>query len=440
VSARILFVDDEPHVLAGYRRLLRHRFDVETAASGAEALARISASGRYAVVVSDMRMPEMDGVQFLARAQAVAPDSVRIALTGNANVDIAIDAVNEGTIFRFLRKPCPLEVLVRALEAGVAQYELIRAERVLLERTLQGSVHVLTEILSLVSPGAFSRALRVRRLVQHIVSRLRIADGWRFEVAAALSQLGCVTLTEETLASLDAGQRLSPEELQRVMLHPSVTCDLLESIPRLELVARMIARQHERCVASPLLDACRSDEEIVRFGACLLRVTIEFDRLLAHGTTQVAAIARMDASHEFPGPMLDALRELKVAPCPTQLKTVSVSRLEAGMIIDQDLRTQAGLLLVGRGQLVTSAVLARLANFSRCGAIEGTVRVLLPTVSHQRIRPLTSATSTDPGFLPTCGRRASPALSDAAPMEEIDAPKHQNPGQKMATSPDGSHA
>ncbi len=90
--------------------------------------------------MSDMRMPGMDGATVLTRARAVQPDTVRVLLTGQADMEDAVAAVNDGNIFRFLIKPCPRPVLVRALTDAVDQHRMITAERVLLERTLRGSV------------------------------------------------------------------------------------------------------------------------------------------------------------------------------------------------------------------------------------------------------------------------------------------------------------
>jgi DNA-binding NtrC family response regulator len=116
---KILMVDDEGSVLAGYQRLFRNEFQIDTAAGGVAALAAIEVTGPYALVISDMRMPEMDGVELLARIKLVAPEAIRIMLTGNADIQTAVRAVNEGSIFRFLTKPCNKETLGRAFTAGL---------------------------------------------------------------------------------------------------------------------------------------------------------------------------------------------------------------------------------------------------------------------------------------------------------------------------------
>jgi len=106
---KILCVDDEPNVLKAYKRGLRSNFAIDIATSGGEALQFIESRGPYAVIVSDMRMPQMNGIELLNTVKQCAPDTVRIMLTGNADQQTAIDAVNPGEIFRFLNKPCQPE-------------------------------------------------------------------------------------------------------------------------------------------------------------------------------------------------------------------------------------------------------------------------------------------------------------------------------------------
>ena len=119
---RILIVDDDSLILDALKRQLRSRFDLTTATEGKEAIRLVMSQGPYAVVVSDLRMPGMDGVTLLYLIRQAAPDTVRVLLTGKADLEAATLAINEGNIFRLLNKPCPTGMLLRALEAAVEQY------------------------------------------------------------------------------------------------------------------------------------------------------------------------------------------------------------------------------------------------------------------------------------------------------------------------------
>jgi len=120
---KVLFVDDEPAILDGYRRLLRGDYEIDTAGGGNIALEML-AKKAYAVVIADMRMPEMDGALLLSKIALKYPMVMRIMLTGNSDMQTAVRAVNEGAVFRFLTKPCDKELLRDTIEAALVQYRL----------------------------------------------------------------------------------------------------------------------------------------------------------------------------------------------------------------------------------------------------------------------------------------------------------------------------
>jgi YesN/AraC family two-component response regulator len=134
MNDKILFVDDEPSALEGFTRVLHGKFDVRTAISGGEGLVKIQKDGPFAIVISDMRMPGMNGADFLAEVRQIAPQTVRMLLTGHADMHSAIDAVNRGNILHFLTKPCPREVLVAAISSGLDQYHMAMEEKGLIQK------------------------------------------------------------------------------------------------------------------------------------------------------------------------------------------------------------------------------------------------------------------------------------------------------------------
>ena len=379
MANRVLFVDDEPAVLDGYKRLLHREFEVDTAVGGALGLAVMKEKGPFAVVVSDMRMPEMSGAQFLAEVRRTEPDTVRMLLTGYTDLKAAMDAVNEGNIFRFLTKPCEKEVLGRALTTGLIQHRLVMAEKELLENTLLGSIKTLTDVLSASSPEAFGRSMRIARYVRHLVSRFALASPWRFEAAAMLSQLGCVTLEPELVQAAYVGNSLSPADQARFDAHPQVARELLANIPRLEPIAWMISQQLVSDAIHKTTGEPASSAEDIVLGAKILKLAVAFDNMRARGISDEDAISRLRSRHnEFDSELIDALKDVKPDGATMALRKVPTSKLTTGMILQQEIRSRTGILVVATGQEVTHALLLKLSNFSRAGTIDKEIMALIP--------------------------------------------------------------
>jgi len=373
----ILCVDDEANILEGLKRHLHKRFVLETALSGAAGLELLDRQGPFAVVVSDMRMPGMNGAQFLALVRERAPDSVRIILTGQADLEAAIATVNEGNIFRFLIKPCPPESLVQTLEAALDQYRLVTTERTLLEQTLHGSVKVLTDVLALINPAAFGQASRIKRYVCHIATHLALPDMWQYELAALLSPLGCVTLPVETLEKVYAGQPLSAEEQQLFSTHPAVGSNLLRPIPRLETVAAMIARQHDPWDKPRNLRETHQEGPVI-LGAQLLQIALDFDQRLTRGLSYQRAIAEMlQQPHLYESRLVAPLKTLEVVEAETIMRVVGVRDLFPSMVLAEDIRTKTGGLVLAKGHEVTSVLIERLRSYGKRVDIVEPFRVLV---------------------------------------------------------------
>jgi len=380
MADKILFVDDEPAVLDGYKRSLFREFEVDTALGGSEGLTAIETKGPYSIVISDMRMPGMSGSQFLSQVRCKAPDTVRMLLTGYTDVNAAMDAVNEGNIFRFLTKPCEKDRLLQAIAAGLAQYHLITSERELLEKTLMGNIKVLTDVLSAASPEVFGRSMRIARCVDHLTHKFRLSAPWRFEVAATLSQLGCVTLDMELLQHAYGGAKLSPDDQARFDAHPAAAMDLLSKIPRLEHVAWMIGQQLKPEIPAPIMAPIllNSVAKDISFGAAMLKLAVARADLKIKLPSDDAVMMHLHArSDEFGRDLVDALSDMEPEIARKQLRKVQTDRLATGMILDQELRNHQGMLVVARGQEITRALQIKLENFSHAGIIDKDVMALV---------------------------------------------------------------
>ncbi|MDR3553197.1 MAG: response regulator [Syntrophobacteraceae bacterium] len=378
MAARILFVDDDVNVLDGFRRQFRKTLAMDTAPGGKEALEVLEQGGPFSVIVSDLRMPGMDGIQFLSRARETAPESVRILLTGYADLETAIDAINQGNIFRFLTKPCKPEDLLKTISDGVRQYDLITAERELLENTLRGSVKVLSEILQLVNPEAFGRASRIRHYMRAVGKRMRVDNLWQIDTAASLSQIGCVILPQEALRKLYLGQELSGEESQLFSMHPFVASDLLANIPRMESVSEIIAFQQKNFDGSGAPADPRKGEDIP-LGARILRVVLDFDTLLAKDHDKLGSVEQLKARTGLYDPLaVAALAEVIKTEESFTKASLKASELRDGMVLYGDVVLLNGRLLAPRGYKVNRTLRERLRSFAETHGIKEPIAVLVP--------------------------------------------------------------
>jgi signal transduction histidine kinase len=137
MTDKILCVDDDANLLAGIRRNMSRQFQLDVATGGAEALELMARRGPYAVVVTDMRMPHMNGVEFLNTCRERFPDVVRIMMTVASDQETAVQAVNLGHVFKFLNKPCPPEMLATVIENALRQYRLVMTQRQMVQLELQ---------------------------------------------------------------------------------------------------------------------------------------------------------------------------------------------------------------------------------------------------------------------------------------------------------------
>lgn len=380
MNTKILCVDDEPNVLEAFSRSLRKDFQVFVSPGGDQGIAMIENEGPFAVVISDMRMPGMDGIQFLTRVKEIAPETVRVMLTGNADQQTAINAVNEGNIFRFLTKPCPPEDLVNTLKAGIEQYRLVTAEKKLLEETLNKSIEVLVDILAIVNPTAFSRSTRVKKMAREIADSLGVDNAWEIEIAAMLSQIGCVTVPEEILQKIADGTSLSNKETGLYHQHPRIGHDLIARIPRMETVAAIVADQNHRIADESIKMSPPSEIDKATLGARILKVVLDFDKLIMGGSSPQIACERMSERMGLYDPRVFAglLNIVEGTAKPHQTLDVRVSDLKPGMALGGVLISERGSVLLPVGQEITTSLILRLANLVESRIIADRIRVSVP--------------------------------------------------------------
>ncbi len=381
-KASILFVDDQVSLLNAMARHFNEHFDVHIAEGGEEGIRQLHSQGPFSVIVSDMQMPGMNGVEFLQKAREICPDTVRIMLTSNDDQSTAVEAVNRGEVFRFLNKPCQADTLMQTLMQAIKQYELVTAEKELLNGTLKGSMKLLTDVLSMVASKSFGRAMILQEYARILADDMQLEKGWELELAAMFSVVAYVTVPSDTLQRLSKGESLTSSEQTILTQLPESASKLLENIPRMESVRRILYYHQKHFDGKGFPDDGVAGEGLP-IESRLLKIITDIVRLEAAGLSLDDIFVKMRERSGWYDPNLlmgaeasfAEAREKEAASTP---KGVSVVALRPGQRLLSNIETENGLLLYHAGNIVTEAIIERLSNYMAVTGIKEPIEVIDP--------------------------------------------------------------
>jgi response regulator RpfG family c-di-GMP phosphodiesterase len=401
--SRVLLVDDEPNVLSALRRSLRGRgFEVVIANSGEEALAVMQRQPVDAIV-SDMRMPGMSGAELLKASLTLAPDAVRVLLTGYADIGSAVQAVNEGEIFRYLAKPWDDTFLHQVLRDGLARKALERERDALVVLTdqqnealrrlnagLEEQVALRTLALkndftntvrllsSLIEPRAGLTARCPRAVARHV----RLVGPLLDITGDALNDLGFAALLQDVgkLALPDALVRRPLETLQshersRMLRHPLVGESSLMALQSLQGAGAVLRHVNENIDGSGTPGEARGDE--IPLASRLLRVASDFEHWLAGAIESIALTPeqayrrlRQYRGTRYDARVVDAFLQAMDQPVqdPARKRLLSSENLRPGLQLGQDLMSPSGALLLSQGERLDGE---HIAHIRRIEAFSG---------------------------------------------------------------------
>ncbi|MEZ5931705.1 MAG: response regulator [Alphaproteobacteria bacterium] len=383
----ILIIDDERNLLEGIRRKLHKRFELALAESGDEGIAIIRERGPFAVVVCDMNMPRRTGIEVLSEIAEIAPDTVRIMLTGQADLDTAMNAVNHGNIFRFFTKPCPADMLAAGLDAAIEQYRLVTAERDLLNKTLAGSIKVLTDILALIDPDSFGRTERARAWTRKVTNALGLQrHHWKLEMAVMLAPIGLAAVPPEVAKRARSNLALTQVERDMVEASAETAHKLICNIPRMQEVADYVLYQGKNVDGSGFP---RDDKagNAIPIGARIVRILNDLALSAERGTELDDSLAMMGK--------YDRIYDQKLLKLiATAILGDQASKQEHGVeVIDVPLSSvcpgdvlmtpifdlASDDLILAKGTTVSELYIKRLLNLRRVRKLTDRVRVRRPS-------------------------------------------------------------
>ena len=364
MNNKILCVDDEESILRGFQLNLRKDFELHLASDGVEGLEIFEKEGGFALVLSDMRMPRMNGAEMLAEIKKRDHEVSTILLTGHTDFDSAMAAVNDGNVFRMLSKPCPPERLIKVLNDGLEQYDLIRSKRILLDQTLRGAVDALAESLSTAKPLFFGRVQRVRRMANELAMKQDVPNAWRVDVASVFSQLAYLALPENVTEDVYYRRDLSKEVKALLAKVPEDTRNILNKIPGLEEVGEILKSVDVQYRFE------EEKEDGVRLAASILKVALDFDYYEEQGYNRSIIVSTLkERNKDYDPKITQSLSDLIVIAEETStLQEIKIDDIDIGMRLSQELKLDDGFLIAAAGTDVDRQLLKVIRNYNSCYA------------------------------------------------------------------------
>lgn len=375
----VLVVDDNETNVDILVDTLGEIYDVAVAMDGPSALEAVEENPPDLILL-DIMMPGMDGYEVCQRLKANQKTRKIpvIFVTAKVQVTDEIKGFAAGAV-DYITKPISPPVVKARVETHLKLRNSERHLKELLEKTLGGAIGMLTDILSISNPSAFGRASRVKRHVEALAKKVNVNRFWQIRMAAMLSQIGCITVSSETLERIYRGEDVSLEEQASFDRHPHAGYELLCKIPNLQEVAEIVARQQNLEMETGFKG---SDEKrkLIRVGSRILKLVLDYEKMMLTGESSSTAISNLKLNEKEYGAELLAqfLPMVESESSKSPIRQLRAGELTPGMVIHQDVLTKDGKLLIKAGTEVSLTVYETLHNFSRTGVIQETFQVLVP--------------------------------------------------------------
>ena len=362
MNKKILCVDDEDSILRGFQLNLRKEFELSVASDGVEGLEIFEKEGGFALVLSDMRMPRMNGAEMLSEIKKRDHEVSTTLLTGHTDFDSAMAAVNDGNVFRMLSKPCPPERLIKVLNDGLEQHDLVKSKRILLDQTLRGAVDALAESLSTAKPLFFGRVQRVRKLANELADSMNLQNSWRVDVASVFSQIAYIGLPENVTEDVYFKRKVSSQVKQLLAKFPDDTQNMLEKIPGFDEVGEIL----KKIEVQPRYE--EDDQKGIRLAASILRAALDFDFYEEQGhDKQIILSTLKNRPNDYDPKVIVSLEEkISISESNSMLMDVTVKQLALGMRLVEELRMKDGFLVASAGSYIDRQLYKVIRNYSSC--------------------------------------------------------------------------
>lgn len=416
-TPRILFVDDEENVVRALKRLfVDEDFEVLTALSGPEGLEVVGQNPSLAVIVSDQRMPGMTGWEFLEKACMLAPDALRIVLTGYADVETAINAINKGGAYRYITKPWNDADLLLVIKDAVEKFNLVAENRYFaaltaqqneelakwntqlevmvqeqtidiqrknkeleklneqLSRNFRSSIEAFTSLIEMREKSVSSHSKNVAAYARQIALGMSLPENEvnNILVAALLHDIGKIGVPDAVL--LKDGEQLNEPERKEYNMHVVRGQVAVEGIEGFQEIGQLIRHHHEHIDGSGYPDGLKKNA--IPMGSRIIAMADAIDKIANRDPLAPASYAAALKHLEFYSdtrfdrsifPVAGAILKKKIETLARRSDgeeaEIYSSRLVPGMVLSRDVRSGTGLLILARDVVLDPKIIAALQRF-----------------------------------------------------------------------------
>jgi response regulator RpfG family c-di-GMP phosphodiesterase len=363
MTRKILMIDDDKDILASYQVNLRKDFIVRIASNANQAMEILKAENDIGVIVTDYKMPDINGVNLLKMIRQIYPDPIRIMITGFADMQIAVNAVNEGSIFRFLTKPMPTPELKQIIHDALIQYNLKKNEKELLNNTLKGTLKLLIDLISLSIPQSLNIGSQARAVARKIGVKTGDIELWELEVASLLSNIGLLLLPNDIIQKKAEGKDLSSSEAAVFHSHPELGANLLKNIPRFEKISDAILHMNNNY--SSKNDVNIANESIPIYSR-ILKISNDYIQYIQLNKTPLEAYEKMlEIYYQYDPKLLELLlSEVVGSENNRKIKQIQLMELKSGMVVAKDIVDERETVLFKKDKEITEPIIIRLQQIS----------------------------------------------------------------------------
>jgi CheY-like chemotaxis protein len=384
MNNKVLFVDDDTELLSSFERNLRKTFNITTATSGMKGIEILKEDNQFACIVSDFKMNQLNGVEFLSIAKDIAPNTPRILLTGFADLKNSMDAINRANIYRLLTKPIPIDNLAKIINEALESYRLIELEKEMMDKTLKSTIKMLIDVLSISQPLAIQHSKSMLKVISRTAAKINIKKIWEAEISAMLSNLGAIAIPKNIIDKKLRGEVLDSVSDGMIKSIPETGYKLINNIPHLTRIAKIILNQN---IDNLNINELSPDYDVFRIGH-ILRIVNDYDIKLKRGVNANEIISMFKENSDlYDSATVSALEEsiseikneeyilrrnrvnnlagsLAKDKFKDSILDIMISRLEPGMTLASPIKDDRGRIILSKGYELNELIITKIKNLS----------------------------------------------------------------------------